>query len=121
MPRVSSRDYEPNDNLGQSNYLPGYSAYVAGYLCTQGNADWYSVTKHSSYSALSISLYMPANSDYDLELWSSSGIRSVGYTTGNGVSEYVTWYYDAGTYYIKVFGKNGAYNASSPYNLSITQ
>ena len=120
-PRPSGRDYEPNDNIGQPNYLPGYSAYAAGYLCTQGNADWYSVTKHSSYSALSISLYMPSNSDYDLELWSNSGIRSVGYTTGNGVSEYVTWYYDAGTYYIKVFGKNGAYNTSSPYNLSISQ
>jgi vibriolysin len=121
VPRPSTAgDYEPNDTLPTGNPLTGYSSYVVGYLCTSGNADWYSVQKLNSYNTLWVSLYPPANSDYDLELWYSSPY-AMSTNTGNGVSETVSWSYSAGTYYIKVFGKNGAYNANASYSLSVWQ
>jgi len=121
VPRTPGTDIEPNDSPSESVNIPGSSGATIGYLCTSGNADWYSVTKNNSYSGLQITLYPPANSDYDMDLWSSAGQRSASYNTGNGVSESMTWYYDAGTYYIRVFGKNNAYNTSSSYSLYFYQ
>lgn len=116
----AGRDHEPNDSLVTNNPLSGYNAYVVGYLCTSGNADWFSIQKINSYSNLSISLYPPAASDYDMEFWYSS-MYGQSINTGNGVPEYINWSYGAGTYYIKVFGKNGAYNSGASYSLSISQ
>ena len=118
--RSSGREYEPNDSITSPNALTGLSSYAVGYLCSSGNADWYSVQKVNSYNTLWVSLYPPANSDYDLELWYSSPY-AMSTNTGNGVSESVSWSYSAGTYYIKVFGKNGAFNTSASYSLSVYQ
>lgn len=112
-------DYEPNDTLLQANPLPPVSSPV-GYLCSPGDADWYVVNKVSSYQPLNISLYPPASADFDVQLWQGSQIGG-GYSTGNGVPEFVTWYTGTGNFYIKVVGKNGAYSSSSSYSLSVNQ
>jgi hypothetical protein len=81
--------------------------------------DWYSFYKPYDNSYVSINLYPPASSDYDMELWQQgAGIRSASTQTGNGVTEQITWTYSSGTFYIKVFGKNGAYNTGSSYTLT---
>jgi vibriolysin len=118
VPRSAGHDYEPNDDPSQANPLPLYSSYVAGYLCTSGNADWFSITKYS-YNVLTIDLYPPASRDYDLELW-QYGQVAVSYNVGAGVAEHIDWPYGTGTFYIRVFGKNGAYSPTSPYGLSVS-
>jgi vibriolysin len=120
VPKGTLPDYEPNDTLITANTLSGYSAYAVGYLCTSGNADWYVINKINSYSTLYVSLYPPAGSDYDLELWRSS-MYGQSINTGNGVAESISWGYDTGNFYIKVVGKGGAYNTGASYSLSITQ
>jgi vibriolysin len=105
-------DLEPNDSPSQANSLPGLNNAVTGGLCSSGNEDWFAIYKSSSYSALNITLYPPADADYDLELW-QNGTRSVSHNTGNGVSESIYWPYDSGTMYIRVLGKNGASSSNS--------
>ena len=105
-------DLEPNDNPNYASSLPGSSNAVTGGLCTSGNEDWFAIYKSSYYSALNITLYPPADADYDLELW-QNGTRSVSHNTGNGVSESIYWPYDSGTMYIRVLGKNGASSSNS--------
>lgn len=113
-------DYEPNDYLYQASTLQPYSSYVVGYLCTSGNADWFVINKVYSSSALMIFMDPPTTADYDLELWQGGQIAA-GYTTGNGVEESIIWYQGIGNFYIKVFGKNGAYAPNAPYTLSVSQ
>jgi Zn-dependent metalloprotease len=112
-------DIEPNDSPNQASSLPGLNNGVTGALCTSGNEDWFAITKSSYYSALNITLYPPADADYDLELW-QNGTRSVSHNTGNGVSESIFWPYDSGTMYIRVLGKNGA-SSSNSYTMYFSQ
>ena len=120
VPRNSGREYEPNDSMyTQYNQLQPYSGYASGYICSTGDADWYQIQKLYSYSNLSVSLSPPANADFDVELWQSGKIGQ-STNTGNGTSEYVSWSYGTGMFYIKVFGKNGA-TSTSPYSLSVSQ
>lgn len=116
----SPADIEPNDSIPTANPLQTWSNYIVGYLCSSGNADWFSIQKQYTYNTLYISMTPPANRDYDLELWQGSPYAT-STNTGNGVAETITWSSGSGMFYIKVVGKSSAFSTSAPYTLSVSQ
>ena len=61
---------------------------------------------------------MPA--DYDLAIFSSNGTTRLARSQVNGTAnESITRTYTAGTYYARVYGSNGANNATNCYTLRV--
>ena len=58
--------------------------------------------------------------DYDIRLYSSNGTTQLAISqNGSTTSETITRTYTAGTYYIRVYGYNGANSATSCYTLRV--
>jgi hypothetical protein len=99
--------YESNETLATAKTLAVNTTFSAMKICPN-DVDWFKFSSTSSQRKVRVRIYnLPA--DYDLELYSSSGTllgtSSNGGTTNEGV------FFNAsgtGTYYVKVFGYNGA-------------
>jgi subtilisin family serine protease len=112
--------YENNDSFFQAANLGTVTGTrTISNLMMADAADWFRFTTTatgSSASRVSLS-FQHAQGDLDLELYNASGSR-LGISEGTGNSEAVSlngW--AAGTYYIRVYGYNGARNPS--YGLTI--
>jgi hypothetical protein len=112
--------YEPNNTSNDAKTIAlGTTAY-AGITSTT-DVDWFKVTTlNNSNTILWVELgNIPAGSDYDLYVYNKNFVL-VGSSTNSGSSMDMVSYDSHGrnaTYYIKIVGKNGAYNISQCYNL----
>ncbi len=118
---ASDDSYENNDSSSQAPNLGTLSGSktVSGLVMADG-ADWFRfTTSAASTSANSVSLaFQHAQGDLDLELYNASGLRlGLGDGTANGESISLNGLV-AGTYYVRVYGYNGATNPS--YGLAIS-
>jgi len=99
--------YEPNETFGAAKALSVNTTYSAMKIC-QNDVDWFRFSSSSSQRKVRVRIYnLPA--DYDLELYSSNGTL-LG-TSANGGTANEGVYFNAsgtGTYYVKVYGYNGA-------------
>jgi hypothetical protein len=89
---------------------------IKGTISTRGDNDYYGFT---ATGTITVSLTtLPAN--YNLSLHNSSGSQ-IGISQRNGTSdETITANVPAGTYYVRVFPKANASNASNCYTLRVT-
>lgn len=107
--------YETNETRTAAKTLSVNTTYSAMKICPN-DVDWFKFSSSSSQRKVRVRIYnLPA--DYDLELYSSNGTllgtSANGGTTNEGI------YYNAsgtGTYYVKVFGYNGA-SSSTAYTI----
>jgi len=99
--------YEPNETFGAAKTLSVNTTYSAMKICPN-DVDWFKFSSTSSQRKVRVRIYnLPA--DYDLELYSSNGTL-LG-TSANGGTANEGVYFNAsgtGTYYVKVYGYNGA-------------
>lgn len=108
--------YEANETRQTAKAITTGSTKYA-YVCPANDIDWFSFTNTSTYKHIKVSLTsLPF--DYDLELYNSSGVL-VGSSYAAGVTSEKIIYNNAavGTYFVKVFGYNGATHSTDSYAL----
>ncbi|RYY89150.1 MAG: T9SS type A sorting domain-containing protein [Chitinophagaceae bacterium] len=108
--------YEPNESLAAAAAVATSTALSAA-ITTTTDQDWFKVTL-SATSNFNITLTGLAG-DYDLVLYNSAGTQLAISENGGTTSETISRASNAaGTYYVKVFGYNGA-NSATCYSLNI--
>ena len=111
-------NYEPNNTSSQARTI-NLGVTISALISSGNDVDWYKVTTpNSSINSFRVILSnLPE--DYDLYIYSKN-LSLIGSSTQTGLWNEVVIYNTHArnaTYYIKVAGKNGAYNASTCYNL----
>ena len=109
--------YESNETKSTAKTIPVNTA-VPALIGTSTDVDWFKFSNTSAQRKIKITLTnLPA--DYDISLYKSSGTRLK--TSQNGGTTTETIIYNTntvGTYYLKVYGYNGGYNATQCYSLT---
>lgn len=106
--------FEANNTMGTA-YSTATGVNRAGLICPQGDIDWFKFSNSSTYPHIRVRLTnLPL--DYDVELYNSAGTK-VGSSYNSGTTNEVIIYNNApvGTYYVKIYGYNNAFHASSTY------
>ncbi len=108
--------YETNNSFSASKVI-SVNTNVSASLGTSTDTDWFKFSNTSTAKNIRVTLSnLPA--DYDLRLYNSAGTLLA--TSANGGNSVEQIKYNAapvGTYYVRVYGYNGAFNASSCYTL----
>lgn len=110
--------YEANETISASKVI-ATNTNISARIGTSTDKDWFRFTTTTSARNIRVTLdQLPA--DYDVRLYNSSGtqlaISQNGGTTAESIIRNTT---STGTYYLQVYGYNGAFNASSCYRLRV--
>lgn len=110
--------YEPNDSISTA-YSISFGNTYNSLISSSTDLDYYKVTTTKA-GTISVTLgNLPA--DFDLYLKNSSGSIVARSEKAGTSSESITYSAkNTGTYYIEVFGYNGAYSTSQKYALKVT-
>ncbi len=109
---------EPNNSTGAAGVIT-LPATINALIASSTDADHYRFTL-SATSNVSISMTNLAG-DYDLRLLNSGGTQLAISQNGSTTSESISYSNAAaGTYYVHVFGYNGAFSATQCYALNVS-
>lgn len=110
--------YEANESRTAAKTI-ATNTNISAKIGTSTDKDYFKFTTTTAAKNFKITLdNLPA--DYDLRLYNSSGTLLASSANGSTTAEVITGNGGAaGTYYIYVFGYNGAYNANSCYRLFV--
>ena len=112
-----STAFEPNETLATGAAITSGVTNSAA-ISTSTDIDYYKITTTAT-SNIVYNLVGPSGVDYDLTIYNSAGTQ-IGSSAGTTATETVTLNSQvAGTYYIKVFGYNGA-NSATCYTIKAT-
>jgi hypothetical protein len=109
-------NFEPNNTRGTAKSIATNSP-IQALINPSGDIDWFKFNNTASAPNIEVSLTnLPAN--YDITLYNSTG-TVVGKSHNSGTTSELIKFNttSVGTYYVKVNGKNGAFNATSCYTL----
>jgi hypothetical protein len=110
-------DVSTNGTAAGAATIP-FNTDVKGLISPTGDNDYYKFVITTGGTATITLSTLPA--DYDVKLYSSNGTTQLAISENGGTtSETITRTYTAGTYYIHVYGWNGANSATSCYNLRL--
>ncbi|GAB2967262.1 hypothetical protein GCM10027048_42430 [Hymenobacter coalescens] len=111
--------YEANETLSASKAL-GVNVNNLAYVCPAADVDWYSFTSSSTNNNIKVTLStLPA--DYELELYNASGTLLYSSTSSGTNPETITYNgAPAATYYVRVYGYNGATSNTTAYTLRVS-
>jgi len=114
-PVICPDNFEPNNSITTTTFTSQNTTYTAS-IGSSTDEDWYTI-RTWNFPYLKVSLWnLPA--DYDLFLYSSSGVLLAS-STNTGTTAEVINYNDGPPntiYRVKIVGKNGAFDASACYN-----
>ncbi len=110
----SSYDNVANESFAQAVTIPT-NTDVTGLINTTTDNDYYSVTLASAGTLTVTLTTLPG--DYDLKLYNSAQTQLAVSQNGGTTSETITYTATAGTYYIRVYGYNGANSTTNCYTL----
>ncbi|MEO5893989.1 MAG: M36 family metallopeptidase [Ferruginibacter sp.] len=114
---ASSYDISSNGTTGGAAQIP-LNTDVTGLISPTGDNDYYKFVITTSGTATITLSTLPA--DYDIRLYRSNGTSQLAISqNGNTTSETISGNFGAGTYYLKVYGYNGANNANTCYTLKV--
>jgi hypothetical protein len=108
--------YETNNSLSAAKTI-SVNTNISAKIGTSTDTDWFKFTNTTTAKNIRVTLSnLPA--DYDLRLYNSAGTLLFTSANGGNTTEQIK-YNNApvGTYYIRVYGYNGAFNANSCYTL----
>ena len=113
--------YEPNNTRNSAVTLLANNTY-SSMINTSTDKDYFRFTTTNAATKLQITLgNLPA--DYDMRLYSSNGTTQIGISQLSGTTNEVIKYNTANkgsTYFVYIYGYNGAFNANSCYSLNIS-
>ncbi|AII53195.1 hypothetical protein N008_14575 [Hymenobacter sp. APR13] len=111
--------YEANETLTASKAV-GVNVNNTAYICPATDVDWYQFTSSATNNNLKITLgTLPA--DYELQLYNAAGTLLYASTSSGTTAE--TLVYNgapAATYYVRVYGYNGATSNTTAYTLRVS-
>ncbi|HVI47913.1 MAG TPA: pre-peptidase C-terminal domain-containing protein [Chitinophaga sp.] len=109
--------FEPNESRTAAAAINANTA-ISAQIATSTDKDWYKFSNTSSQPHIEILLgNLPA--DYDVILYNASGTEVGRSENGGTTSERIVYNNGAvGTYYVQVFGYNGASSNSKCYSLT---
>ena len=111
-------NYEPNDSFEQAPFLLPSTEYWAA-ICNPQDVDYYGITVAAGHHIRAELWDLPA--DFDLDLYGPNR-NLIGRSNSSDTTAEVIEY-DAmvsGSHYIKVYGKNGAFDPDDPYRFKVT-
>ena len=110
--------YEANETLAAGKAI-GVNVNTLAYVCPATDVDWYKFTSSSTNNNLKITLTtLPA--DFDLQLYNDSGTLLYSSTNASTTDEAIVYNgAPAATYYVKVYGYNGATSNTTNYTLRV--
>ena len=114
---ASTYDVSTNGTFGGAAIIP-FNTNVTGLISPTGDIDYYRFDITTGGTATVTLTTLPG--DYDLQLLSSNGTTQLAISqNGSTTSETISRTYTAGTYYLRVYGYNGANSATSCYTLRV--
>jgi len=112
-----SYDVSTNGSSGGAALIP-FNTDIKGLINPSGDNDYYRFVITTGGTATITLTTLPK--DYDIRLYSSNGTTQLAISQNGGTSsETITRTYTAGTYYVRVYGYNGASHATSCYTLRV--
>lgn len=110
-------DVSTNGTAAGAATIP-FNTDVKGTISANGDNDYYKFVITTGGTATLTLSTLPA--DYDLRLYRSNGTSQLAISQNGGTSnETITRTYTAGTYFARVYGYNGANNATTCYTLRV--
>jgi len=111
--------YEANETLAAGKAV-GVNVNNTAYVCPATDVDWYQFTSSATNNNLKITLTtLPA--DYELQLYNAAGTLLYSSTSAGTTSETITYNAaPAATYFVKVYGYNGATSNTTAYTLRVS-
>ncbi|HNU88383.1 MAG TPA: fibronectin type III domain-containing protein, partial [Ferruginibacter sp.] len=110
-------DVSTNGTSGGAATIP-FNTDVKGLISPTGDNDYYRFVITTGGTATITLSTLPF--DYDIRLYSSNGTTQLAISQNGGTSnETITRTYTAGTYFVRVYGYNGANSATSCYTLRV--
>jgi hypothetical protein len=113
--------YEPNNTKNAAISLLANNTY-SSMINTSTDRDYFRFTTTNAAPKLQVTLSnLPA--DYDMRLYSSNGTSQIGISQLSGTSNEVIKFNNAtkgSTYFVYIYGYNGAFNANACYSLNIS-
>ncbi|MCC2546610.1 N-acetylmuramoyl-L-alanine amidase [Hymenobacter sp. BT175] len=112
-------NFEANGTLSASAAV-GVNVNNSAYICPSTDIDWYKFSSSTTNNNLKLTLTnLPA--DYELELYNSSGTMLYSSTAASTNPETIIYNgAPAATYYVRVYGYNGATSNSLTYTLRVS-
>lgn len=110
-------DVSTNGTAAGAATIP-FNTDVKGLISPTGDNDYYKFVITTGGTATITLTTLPF--DYDIRLYSSNGTTQLAISQNGGTtSETITRTYTAGTYYVRVYGYNGANSATVCYTLRV--
>jgi Metallo-peptidase family M12B Reprolysin-like/Secretion system C-terminal sorting domain/Bacterial pre-peptidase C-terminal domain/Fibronectin type III domain len=110
-------DVSTNGTVAGAATIP-FNTDVKGLINTTTDNDYYKFVVTTGGTATITLSTLPA--DFDVRLYSSNGTTQLAISqNGSTTSETITRTYTAGTYYIRVYGYNGANSTTTCYTLRV--
>jgi hypothetical protein len=113
--------YEPNNTRNTAITLLANNTY-SSMINTSTDKDYFRFTTTTAAPKVQITLNnLPA--DYDMRMYSSNGATQIGISQLSGTTSEVIKYNAAtkgSTYFVYIYGYNGAFNANACYSLNIS-
>lgn len=118
MTFATADTYEPNNTMTEAYPVEMNSGYTS-YIFQYGDNDYYRFTP-SSTGTLALTLAVPGDKDYDIQVKNASGVTIAGSYAVTGYAENFSVAVNANeTYYIYVYGYANAYSATGSYTLTL--
>lgn len=113
----SPYDVSTNGSASGAASIP-LNTDIKGLISPSGDNDYYKFVITTGGTATITLTTLPA--DYDIRLYSSNGTSQLAISQNGGTSsETISRTYTAGTYYVRVYGYNGANSATACYTLKV--
>ncbi|MCB9332598.1 MAG: T9SS type A sorting domain-containing protein [Lewinellaceae bacterium] len=112
-----SNDSEPANNARSTAPTIALNTDKQSQIGTSSDVDYWKFSLSSTQTAAINLSTLPY--DYDMILQNASGVQLAISENANTNSESITQTLAAGTYFVKVYGYNGAYSASQCYTLRV--
>jgi len=113
---ANTLDNSTNGTTSGAATIP-FNTDVTGLISPSGDVDYYKFVITTS-GTITITLgTLPG--DYDLKLYNSAGTQLAVSQAGGTTSESISGTISAGTYYVQVYGYNGANSATTCYTLRV--
>ncbi|MES2774006.1 MAG: zinc-dependent metalloprotease family protein [Bacteroidota bacterium] len=110
-------DVSTNGTASGAALVP-FNTDIKGLISPTGDNDYYKFVITTGGTATITLTTLPF--DYDIRLYSSDGTTQLAISQAGGTgSETITRTYTAGTYYVRVYGYNGANSATNCYTLKV--
>ena len=118
---ADATEHESNNSRGSASNVISQPGSLSGMIGTESDVDWFKAAVPAGRT-LSAKLDVPADRNYDLRIYDSSGSLLAAGDNDVGVDESLTWKNGASgsrVTYIKVFGASGSFSAAETYVLTV--